>query len=73
MYSKELEKWKAPCEGARISLCSNAMDGLTHWCSHKHDFVDGASGAGFSLWGFVLARTKPHRLKPAPPVHRVCM
>jgi hypothetical protein len=24
------------------------------------------SGAGFSLWGFVLARTKPHRLKPAP-------
>src|ERR1700693_4470875 len=25
------------------------------------------SGAGFSLWGFVLARTKPRRLKPAPP------
>jgi len=23
-------------------------------------------GAGFSLWGFVLARTKPHRLEPAP-------
>ena len=20
----------------------------------------------FSLWGFVLARTKPHRLKPVP-------
>ena len=25
-----------------------------------------ASGAGFSLWGLRLARTKPHRLKPAP-------
>jgi hypothetical protein len=25
------------------------------------------SGAGFSLWGFVLASTKPRRLKPAPP------
>jgi hypothetical protein len=24
------------------------------------------SGAGFSLWGFVLARTKSHRLKPVP-------
>jgi hypothetical protein len=24
------------------------------------------SGAGFSLWGFVLARSKPHRLKPVP-------
>src|SRR5271165_1008619 len=24
------------------------------------------SGAGFSLWGFVLARSKPDRLKPAP-------
>ena len=24
------------------------------------------SGAGFSLWGLRLARTKPHRLKPAP-------
>src|SRR5258708_597483 len=24
------------------------------------------SGAGFSLWGFVIARTKTHRLKPAP-------
>jgi iron complex transport system substrate-binding protein len=24
------------------------------------------SGAGFSLWRFVSARTKPHRLKPAP-------
>jgi ABC-type Fe3+-hydroxamate transport system substrate-binding protein len=23
-------------------------------------------GAGFSLWGFVPARAKPHRLKPAP-------
>ena len=23
-------------------------------------------GAGFSLWGFVLARSKPRRLKPAP-------
>jgi hypothetical protein len=23
-------------------------------------------GAGFSLWGLVLARSKPHRLKPAP-------
>ena len=22
------------------------------------------SGTGFSLWGFVLATTKPHRLKP---------
>jgi hypothetical protein len=27
--------------------------------------VSGVSSAGFSLWGFVLARTKPHRLKPA--------
>jgi len=25
------------------------------------------SGAGFSLWGFESARSKPHRLKPAPP------
>jgi len=25
------------------------------------------SGAGFSLCGLDLARTKPHRLKPAPP------
>src|SRR6202051_4680470 len=24
------------------------------------------SGAGFSLWGLGLARTKPNRLKPAP-------
>ena len=24
-----------------------------------------SGSAGFSLWGFVLARTKPHRLKPA--------
>jgi hypothetical protein len=24
------------------------------------------SGAGFSLRGFVLARTKPHMLKPGP-------
>ena len=24
------------------------------------------SGAGFSLWVLVLARTNPHRLKPAP-------
>jgi iron complex transport system substrate-binding protein len=24
-------------------------------------------GAGFSLWGFVSARTNPHRLKPVPP------
>src|ERR1700676_5275398 len=23
-------------------------------------------GAGFSLWGLVLAKIKPHRLKPAP-------
>src|ERR1700674_5217955 len=29
------------------------------------------SGAGFSLWGFDLARTKPHRLKPAPPVREI--
>jgi len=26
----------------------------------------GSRGAGFSLWGFDLARTKSHRLKPAP-------
>jgi hypothetical protein len=26
----------------------------------------GSSGAGFSLWFLVLARTNPHRLKPAP-------
>ncbi len=25
-----------------------------------------SGGAGFSLWGFVLAATKTHRLKPAP-------
>ena|ERR1700674_433062 len=31
------------------------------------------SGAGFILWGFVLARTKPHRLKPAPPIARTRM
>jgi hypothetical protein len=29
-----------------------------------------AGGAGFSLWGVVLARTTPHRLKPAPQNHR---
>ncbi len=28
-----------------------------------------ASGAGFSLCGFVLARTKTHRLKPVPLGH----
>src|ERR1700674_3447854 len=28
----------------------------------------GFSGAGFSLWVLVLARTNPHRLKPAPPI-----
>jgi iron complex transport system substrate-binding protein len=27
--------------------------------------LSGDSSAGFSLWGFVPARTKPHRLKPA--------
>ena len=27
------------------------------------------SGAGFSMWGSILARTKPHRLKPAPLKH----
>jgi hypothetical protein len=26
--------------------------------------MGGFSGAGFSLWGFVLAKTKTHRLKP---------
>ncbi len=26
----------------------------------------GLSGVGFSLWILVLARTNPHRLKPAP-------
>ncbi len=32
-----------------------------------HEFLEGVpSGAGFSLWGLVLASTKPHRLKPAP-------
>src|SRR5216684_527138 len=30
--------------------------------SHDHF----SSGTGFSLWGFVLASTKVHRLKPAP-------
>ncbi len=30
------------------------------------------SGAGFSLRGLVLARTKTHRLKPAPPVEEAC-
>ena len=25
----------------------------------------GFRGAGFSLWGFVLAKTEPRRLKPA--------
>jgi hypothetical protein len=29
-------------------------------------------GAGFSLRGLVLARTKTHRLKPAPPVEEAC-
>src|SRR5579864_8247633 len=29
------------------------------------DWID-FSGAGFSLWVLVLARTNPHRLKPAP-------
>ena len=29
----------------------------------------GSSGAGFSLRIFVLASTKPHRLKPAPQIH----
>jgi len=28
--------------------------------------LDGLSGTGFSLWGFVLARTKPHTLKHVP-------
>jgi hypothetical protein len=28
--------------------------------------VEELSGAGFSLWGLVCARTKFHRLKPAP-------
>ena len=29
--------------------------------------VPAGGGAGFSLWGFVSTRAKPHRLKPAPP------
>ncbi len=32
---------------------------------------NGSRGAGFSLWGFVLARTKTHRLKPAPPTQPI--
>ena len=28
--------------------------------------AQGSSSTGFSLWGFVLAKTKPHRLKPVP-------
>jgi len=28
--------------------------------------MEGFGGAGFSLWGLVLARSKSHRLKPAP-------
>jgi hypothetical protein len=28
--------------------------------------AQGSSGTGFSLWGFVLAKTKTHRLKPVP-------
>ncbi len=32
----------------------------------KNDFNRGLSGIGFSLWNFVFARTKFHRLKPMP-------
>ncbi len=40
--------------------------------------VRGFSGAGFSLWGLVLANTKTHRPKPAPlnemqPFHRYAL
>ena len=38
----------------------------TYCSSGKTMRLGRASGAGFSLWGLVLARTKPHRLKPAP-------
>ena len=50
------------------------VDAIEHLARalHPEAFASGAApsaggGAGFSLWGFVSARTKPHRLKPAPP------
>jgi hypothetical protein len=33
---------------------------------HASILVRAIGGAGFSLWGLLLARTNPHRLKPAP-------
>jgi hypothetical protein len=39
----------------------------------EQDFLSdvGFSGAGFSLWGLVLAMSKIRRLKPAPLTNRL--
>ena len=36
-----------------------------HFTLSRCEWKEGGSSAGFSLRGLVLARTKPHRLKPA--------
>jgi iron complex transport system substrate-binding protein len=48
----------------------DAIEGLAR-ALHPEAFASRAApaggGAGFSLWGFVSTRAKPHRLNPAPP------
>src|ERR1700692_4729517 len=52
----------------RGSQCTSASCGrrISGTPYSQDDFDCGLSGAGFSLWGLVLAKTKTHRLKPAP-------
>ncbi len=67
--------WKnlAAMQNGNIVVVSDAInrpaprmvDAIEHLARALHPEAF-ASGAGFSLWGLGLARTKPHRLKPAP-------
>jgi hypothetical protein len=51
---------------------SESFPTLSHWpspirCSISATFERyGLCDIGFSLWGLVLAKPKPHRLKPMP-------
>jgi ABC-type Fe3+-hydroxamate transport system substrate-binding protein len=51
----------------------DAIERLAH-ALHPEAFASrvAPSGAGFSLRGLALARTKTHRLKPVPPVEEAC-
>ena len=53
----------------RAAVCVWSVQAIAEWKYREvcEDFVDvGSCGIGFSLWIFVLARPKPHRLKPMP-------